>query len=409
MEEEFRFYGQLLDEQILSKILSVIREEGGDYRVISLDFGEDNTDRSSLHLSVTAGDEESLACIRGRLLLLGGEPVCPEEVSLLPAPATGVLPDAFYVTTNLSTMIFVEGRWIAVQGDEMDLVVVYDSAKKMAFSLPMAAVAAGQMVVVGEKGVKVALASQAGSEGRFSFMSSDVSAEKPKHLLLQKVVRLMRLMHSQQQKILVVAGPAVIHTGGGPFLERLIEQGWVDVLFAGNALATHDVEQALYSTSLGIPMASHHKAESHGHAHHLWAINAVRKAGSLAEAVSQGVLKKGIMHTCIMHSVPYVLAGSIRDDGPLPDVITDVIRAQQAMRKLLPGVGIVLMVGTTLHSIAVGNLLSGRVYTVCVDISPGVVTKLRDRGSRQAVGIVMDAASFFENLCRGLEGLEKGK
>jgi len=409
MEEEFRFYGQLLDEQTLSKILSVIREEMGGYRVVSLDFGKDNTDRSLLHLSVTASGEASLARIRGRLLLLGGEPVCPEEVSLLPATANGVLPDEFYVTTNLPTEIFVEGHWIAVQGDEMDLAVVYDPAKKEAFSLPMAEVAAGQMVVVGEKGIKVALANQPGSEGGFSFMSSDVSAEKPKHLLLQKVVRLMRLMRNQQQKILVVAGPAVIHTGGGPYLERLIEQGWVDVLFAGNALATHDVEQALYHTSLGIPMASHRKAESHGHAHHLWAVNAVRKAGSLVEAVSQGVVEKGIMHACIKHSVPYVLAGSIRDDGPLPDVITDVIRAQQAMRELLPGVGLVLMVGTTLHSIAVGNLLSGRVYTVCVDISPGVVTKLRDRGSRQAVGIVMDAASFFENLCRGLEGVERGK
>jgi len=405
MEEEFRFHGQLLDDLVLSRVLNIIQEEGGHYRIRSLEFGSESCQPSTLNLVVSAQNPSTLQRICSRLIPLGGETVVEEEVSLVAAPQDGVLPDLFYATTNLPTEIFVTGRWFLVQGEEMDLAIVYDPLKAKATALPMAAVSAGQLVVVGEQGVRVRPHQKTRQDTEFSFMSSDVSAEKPKHQLLQKVVRLMRLMHHRKQKILVVAGPSIIHTGGGVYLETLIKYGWIDLLFAGNALATHDVEQALFKTSLGVPMHKPHKSTSSGHAHHLWAINAIRKCGSLAAAVKQEVLREGVMHACIEKGVPFVLAGSIRDDGPLPDVLTDAIAAQNAMRELLPGVGMALLVGTTLHSIATGNLLSGRVYTVCVDINPGVVTKLRDRGSRQAVGIVMDAASFFENLCRELDCL----
>jgi lysine-ketoglutarate reductase/saccharopine dehydrogenase-like protein (TIGR00300 family) len=229
-----------------------------------------------------------------------------------------------------------------------------------------------------------------------------VSAEKPKGPLLQQVIRTLRRLKGEGKKILLVGGPAIIHTGAGPVLEQLIQQGWIDILFAGNALAVHDVEQALLGTSLGVPVSG--KADvREGHAHHLWAINAVRRAGSIAAAVDSGLLRRGVMHACVRRGTPFVLAGSIRDDGPLPDVITDVMAAQQAMRRLISGVGMAIMIGTTLHAVATGNLLPARVFTVCVDINPGVVTKLQDRGSRQSVGIVMDAASFLDQLAAGLQ------
>jgi lysine-ketoglutarate reductase/saccharopine dehydrogenase-like protein (TIGR00300 family) len=258
------------------------------------------------------------------------------------------------------------------------------------------------MVVVGEQGVRVRTLAPESTSPEFRFMASEVSAEKPKGPLLHRVLRTMRRVREEGKKILLVGGPAIVHTGAGPILEKLIHDGWVDILFAGNALAAHDIEQALLGTSLGVPVDSSSPLPA-GHAHHLWAINAIRREGSIAAAVESGLLKKGVMHACVRRGVPFVLAGSIRDDGPLPDVITDGLAAQQAMRRYVPAVGMAIMVGTTLHSVATGNLLPARVFTVCVDINPGAVTKLQDRGSRQSIGIVMDAASFLEQLAAGLK------
>jgi lysine-ketoglutarate reductase/saccharopine dehydrogenase-like protein (TIGR00300 family) len=277
--------------------------------------------------------------------------------------------------------------------------------RRTARAVPMAEVRTGELVVVGEEGMQVAVPPRDADPEAFRFMASEVSAEKPKGPLLRRVVRTLRRLKGEGKKVLLVGGPAIIHTGAGPVLERLILQGWIDILFAGNALAVHDIEQALFGTSLGVPI-SENAAVREGHAHHLWAINAVRRAGSIAAAVDSGLLHRGVMHACVQRRIPFVLAGSIRDDGPLPDVITDAIAAQQAMRALIPGVGMAILVGSTLHAVATGNLLPARVFTVCVDINPGVVTKLRDRGSRQSVGIVMDAASFLEQLAAGLQ--EKG-
>lgn len=405
MERDIRLYGHLLDDHLLSRLLDVIGSLGGNYRLLALDLGRTSRDPSEAVVRIIAPDAAAMEEILLRALELGAVPVLPEPARLEPAPADGVLPERFYATTNLPTEVLVGGKWLALAGEEMDLAVVVEPVRGDAHSVPMAEVRAGELVVVGDEGVRVQPPPRDADPQAFRFMASEVSAEKPKEPLLRRVVRTLRRVKARGEKVLLVGGPAIIHTGAGPVLERLIEAGWVDLLFAGNALAAHDIEQALLGTSLGVPVAGRHPRRE-GHAHHLWAINAVRRAGSIKAAVDSGLLRRGVMHACVRRLVPFVLAGSIRDDGPLPDVITDAVAAQRAMRALLPGVGMAIMVGTTLHAVATGNLLPARVFTVCVDLNPAVVTKLQDRGSRQSVGIVMDAACFLEQLARGLEANE---
>lgn len=403
MEQQVVLRGHLIDDQILSAVLDAIGSLGAEYEIVKLTVGRTRKDSSEALLQVTAPNDKVLSEVLEHIAVLGAEPVVSEPACLEPAPADGALPKHFYATTNLPTEVLVAGKWLAVSEEEMDLALVVAPELDRVKALPMTAVKAGDQVIVGEQGVRVSYPPREAGEHAFRFMSSGVSAEKPKGPLLQQVVAAVRRIKQAGKKVLLVGGPAIVHTGAGPTLEGLIRQGWIDVLFAGNALAAHDIEQALFGTSLGVPVCGDRASRS-GHAHHLWAINAIRGAGSIEKAVASGLLRSGVMQACVSHRVPFVLAGSIRDDGPLPEVITDVLVAQSAMRKQLAGVGLALMIGTTLHAIATGNLLPARVFTVCVDINPGVVTKLRDRGSRQSLGIVMDAASFLEQLTRGLEG-----
>lgn len=402
MQQQVVLRGHLIDNQILSRVLDVIIRLGASYEIAQLTIGQTRQDASEALLQVTAGDAVLLERVLKEIGSLGAGPEVSQEAHLESAPADGILPPRFYATTNLPTEVLVAGKWQVVSEEEMDLalVVAPDSCRTRA--VPMAEVKAGDRVVVGEQGVRVRYPARETEQHAFRFMSSGVSAEKPKGLLLQQVVAAVKRTKKEGKKILLVGGPAIVHTGAGPVLEGLIRQGWIDLLFAGNALAVHDIEQALFGTSLGVPIRDD-RPSCAGHAHHLWAINAIRAAGSIESAVATGVLNSGIMHACITQGVPFVLAGSIRDDGPLPDVITDALAAQRAMRARVAGVGLAFMIGTTLHAIATGNLLSARVFTVCVDINPGVVTKLHDRGSRQSLGIVMDAASFLEQLARGLD------
>jgi lysine-ketoglutarate reductase/saccharopine dehydrogenase-like protein (TIGR00300 family) len=401
MEQQVLLRGHLIDDQILSRVLDAIGRLGAEHEIVRLTVGRTRQDSSEALLQVTAPNAEVLAEVLERIAVLGAEPVVPRPACLEPAPADGVLPERFYATTNLPTEVLVAGQWLVVTEEEMDLALVVAPESDRVRALPMTEVKAGDQVVVGEQGVRVSYPSREAGEHTFRFMSSGVSAEKPKGPLLQQVVGAVRRIKQAGKKVLLVGGPAIVHTGAGPILEELIRQGWIDVLFAGNALAAHDIEQALFGTSLGVPVCGDRPSRA-GHAHHLWAINAIRGAGSIEAAVASGLLPRGIMQACVTHQVPFVLAGSIRDDGPLPEVITDVLAAQRAMRAQLAGVGLAFMIGTTLHAIATGNLLPARVFTVCVDINPGVVTKLHDRGSRQSLGIVMDAASFLEQLARGL-------
>jgi lysine-ketoglutarate reductase/saccharopine dehydrogenase-like protein (TIGR00300 family) len=314
----------------------------------------------------------------------------------------GAFPEDFHSTTNHRTFVRLQGEWIEVRDQEMDCGIRLDPKARTAACVPMVEVRKGDCIVVGHEGLRVQAADTGIRRSLFEFMASPVSSEKPKGLTVKEVAAAMRQTRAAGQKILAVLGPAVVHTGSRDHVGELIRRGFLNVLFAGNALATHDIEQALYGTSLGISMDKGLPTEE-GHEHHLRAINTIRRLGGIAAAVAQGRLTSGIMYECVKHRIPFVLAGSIRDDGPLPEVITDVLAAQNQMREhIRAGVGFCLMVATMLHSIAVGNLLPGWIKVACVDINPATVTKLMDRGSIQTVGIVTDAEPFLRELVREL-------
>jgi lysine-ketoglutarate reductase/saccharopine dehydrogenase-like protein (TIGR00300 family) len=324
-----------------------------------------------------------------------------------PAPADGILPEEFYATTHLPTQIRLKERWVEVDGIEMDLAIRVDEQRSTAHTIPMGEVREGNQIVVGREGVRVTPLQRPSERDVFGFMESQVSAERPHGHVIADIASRMRHLREQRRqgrpdsKVLLAGGPAIIHAGGREALTWLIERGFVHVLFCGNALAAHDMEADLYGTSLGYGLSAG-RAVRHGHEHHLRTINRIRAIGSIEAAITSGVITHGIMAACVRQGVPVVMSGTIRDDGPLPGVITDSILAQNAMRSLIPGVGLALLVASTLHSIATGNLLPATVPTVCVDVNPSVPTKLADRGSFQAVGLVMDAASFLTEVARVL-------
>ena len=400
--EDIKLEGHIIDSLLLPRVLDLILEQGGDYCFLHFQMGRTKNDPSSALLRVSATTEEALTRILRQVQQQGAEVVEQEDATLEPAPADGVFPDNFYSTTNLETDIRLHGRWIPVMWPEMDCGIVVDPAGGAARTAPVAAVRAGELVVVGTKGIRVTPLSRDRTSRLFGFMGSAVSSEKPKRLVVARVARLMRQVRSEGKKIIAVLGPAVVHTGATPALTRLVANGWIDVVFGGNAVAVHDIEVALFGTSLGISLAEGESVEG-GHEHHLRAINTIRRCGGIRQAVEQGVLRSGLFHELVRREVPYVLAGSIRDDGPLPDVITDSVAAQQAMREHVRGAGLCLMLSSMLHSIATGNLLPASVATVCVDINPAVVTKLADRGSFQTVGIVTDVGLFLDELAEQLE------
>jgi lysine-ketoglutarate reductase/saccharopine dehydrogenase-like protein (TIGR00300 family) len=402
--ETVEITGHLMDSGILSRVLDDIREYGGDHRIEHVEIGHDKDDSSYARISVIAPDEESLHRMLMRLQTRGVNLVDPGEAVVKPVSQAGVFPDGFYSTTNLDTHVRLDGRWLRVDNPEMDcgLVVDHDRTPPRVYTLPMSDVVVGMEVVCGAAGVKVKTPTPVTGEGDvFGFMESDVSSEKPQGLLVRQVAEGMREARAAGRRVLWVGGPGVVHTGAAPAMVALVRAGFVDVLFAGNALATHDIESSLYGTSLGVDLALG-KGVEHGHEHHIRALNTIRKCGSIKQAVDDGVLTGGIMHALVTHDKEFVLVGSVRDDGPLPDVYTDVIEGQRAMRAQLYDVGFCLMVATMLHSVATGNILPASVPLVCVDINPATVTKLADRGSSQARGIVTDVGLFLEQLAMEL-------
>jgi lysine-ketoglutarate reductase/saccharopine dehydrogenase-like protein (TIGR00300 family) len=392
--------GHLMDTGILSRVLNDVRDYGGDHVIERIDVGHNADDVSYARIRVVHDDEDSLQRLLMQLQTRGVNLVDPGEVTLAPVDRAGVFPEGFYSTTNLETQVRYQGHWVTVDNPEMDcgLVVSGGDGDVRVFTLPMSDVQPGMQVVCGPQGVKVtAPTTNPRDLETFGFMESDVSSEKPQTLLVQQVADGIRDAKRAGKRVLWVGGPGIVHTGAAPALVALVEADFVDVLFAGNALATHDIESSLYGTSLGVDLQVGRGVE-HGHEHHIRALNTIRRAGSIADAVEQGVLTGGIMHALVTRHKDFVLVGSVRDDGPLPDVYTDVIEGQRAMRAHLADVGFCVMMATMLHSVATGNILPASVPLVCVDINPATVTKLADRGSSQAKGIVTDVGLFLEQL-----------
>jgi len=404
--ETLEITGHVIDSMLFTRILDQVREALADYVIEQFDVGRTPVDPSYARLKIITEDPERLEGLVQSLMGLGMTRVDTGEARLVPADMDGVLPDGFYSSTNLETEVRVDGRWLSVEHPEMDCAIVVRDGR--ARTMPMSDVVKGDLVVVGSLGIRVQPRDRGRAGEVFEFMSSQVSSEKPQGLIVRRVAAAVQTTRARGEKILWVAGPAVVHTGAGPAVVRLIQAGYMDVLFAGNALATHDIEGALYGTSLGVNLAEGIGVE-HGHEHHIRALNTIRRCGSISKAVEQGVLTSGIMHACVVHGVDYVLGGSVRDDGPLPDTITDVIDAQRQMRSLLPGVGCAIMVATMLHSIATGNMLPAAVPLVCVDINAATLTKLADRGSTQTTGVVTDVGLFLGALADELAPVHAGR
>jgi lysine-ketoglutarate reductase/saccharopine dehydrogenase-like protein (TIGR00300 family) len=398
--ETVEIRGHVMDTGVLARVLDDVLEYGGEYTIARLDLGRQHHDESYARIEVGSDDAVGLQRILMRLQIHGVNQVDPGELVVRPAEKDGVFPEDFYSTTNLETLIKLDGAWVRVSQPEMDCgLVVRDGAAR---TIPVSDVRAGDPIVCGASGVRVLLPVQEDTDDdSFGFMSSEVSSERPQALQVRQIADQMREVKAAGKRVLWVAGPAIVHTGAAPAMAALVQAGYVDVLFAGNALATHDIESALYGTSLGVDLARG-RGVPHGHEHHIRAINTIRRCGSIADAVKDDVLTSGVMHAMVAAGREFVLVGSVRDDGPLPDVYTDVIEGQRAMRAQLADVGFCIVVATMLHGIATGNILPASIPLVCVDINPATVTKLADRGSAQAIGIVTDIGLFFEQLAREL-------
>ena len=402
-KQEIEVRGHLIDSMILTRIFDKIMDLNGDFQVLEFNVGKKKKESSYARLLVQGGDQHHLHQILESLYREGAQPVSVQQVTLEPAYKDMVMPDNFYSTTNNATQIYYDGSWVDVEGMMMDKCIVVDTKKKTAACKMIRDIKKGEMIVVGERGVKI-IPQERPREGIdiFQFMSSSSSSERPTQQIARKVANDLYHRKRYGGKIIVVAGPVLIHSGAAESFAKLIRMGYVNGLLAGNALAVHDVENALMGTSLGMHVIDGTLA-IRGHRNHMEAINEIFKAGSLKAMVEKGILKKGIMYECIMNNIPFVLAGSIRDDGPIPDVLTDVVEAQREYKKVMKGTKMVLMLSTMLHSIAVGNMLPAKVKVIAVDISQPVVTKLLDRGTSQAVGIVTDVGAFLPIVVQYLE------
>lgn len=399
VSETVQAEGHLIDSGNFQSILTTIVEHGSEYEILRFDVGRKNEEGSHLTLRLTTDTPARLHDLLAKLSVFGCYVEGTPEVKLRAADMDGAAPEDFYSTTNHRTAVFLGGQWVAADDQRMDAVLVVSAGRVACRKLRD--IKQGDQVVCGMQGIRVAPDVQQRDKPSFGFMSNEVSSERRVETVVARVADMLRQVKAANGRIAFVAGPVVVHTGGSQYFCELIAMGYVDALLAGNALAVHDIEVALSGTSLGIDLSSGHPVE-HGHRNHMRAINAVRRAGGIGAAVAAGVLTSGIMHACHTHHVPYILAGSIRDDGPLPETMMDLTAAQDAYGKALANVDVVVMLSSMLHSIGVGNMLPSWVKVICVDINPAVVTKLSDRGSTQTVGVVTDVGLFLHQLAQRL-------
>jgi lysine-ketoglutarate reductase/saccharopine dehydrogenase-like protein (TIGR00300 family) len=396
----FRAKGHLIDSGLLSDALEAVQAAGATYRVVRLEIGRQRQDESDLELEVSAPDSESFERVLADLMSLGLSETETQDAQWQAVDIAGTAPEGFYSTTNLATEVRVDGEWLPVQQQRMDATIVRDGDTLRCVKLRDLEV--GQQVVVGFAGIRVTPhTTRKLQEGKFGFMQGGVSSERRLAAQVEDVVREWRRVRKEGRKVILVAGPVVVHVGAAPTLAAILRAGLVDGLLSGNALAVHDVEVAMYGTSLGVELATGRPAV-HGHMHHMRAINLIRRAGSIPRAVEKGLLRTGVMHACVEANVPFCLAGSIRDDGPLPDTEMDLIKAQGGYARILENAGLVVILSSMLHGIGTGNMIAADVLTVCVDIHPAVVSKLSDRGSAQSQGIVTDVGAFLAVLAEQL-------
>ena len=395
--------GHLIDSMILTRIFDKIMDLKGDFNVLEFKIGKRKNELSYARLMVHGKNKKHLDQLLATLYIEGAQPVVIEEVLIKPAPEDMVMPSDFYSTTNNSTQIYYSNEWIDVRNMMMDKCIAIDIKLRTAECKMIREVRKGDMIVVGERGVKV-LPEERPRQGIdiFQFMSSSSSSERPTLQIARKIAMDIHLTKKAGGKIIVTAGPVVVHSGAAESLAKMIRMGYVNGLLSGNALAVHDIENALMGTSLGMNVKDGTLAVR-GHRNHMLAINEVFKAGSIENMVRKRILKSGIMYECIVNKIPFVLCGSIRDDGPIPDVVADILEAQRQYKEILKGANLVLMLSTMLHSIAVGNMLPAKVKVVALDISQPVVTKLLDRGTTQAIGVVSDVGAFLPMVVQQLE------
>ncbi|UBF24905.1 TIGR00300 family protein [Kovacikia minuta CCNUW1] len=404
-----RMEGHLLDAGLINQALDLIVEGGGSFQVLNFNLGEQRQSTSSAEVKVTAPSHEVMETLMTQLIDLGAVPP-PQELcdsNLETVTQTGVAPDDFYVTTIYPTEVRVRCEWVKVQNQRMDGAIVVDEENLTARCKILRDLQVGDRIIVGVDGIRTIRKTESREQRNtqeFSFMGAGVSSERRVELVVEQIAWELRQIRDQGGKVVVTAGPVVIHTGGGEHLAKLIREGYVQALLGGNAIAVHDIEQSMMGTSLGVDMKRGVSVRG-GHRHHLKVINAIRRCGSIAQAVEQGVLTSGIFYECVHHNVPFSLAGSIRDDGPLPDTHMDLIKAQEDYARLIEGADLILMLSSMLHSIGVGNMTPAGVKMVCVDINPAVVTKLSDRGSVESVGVVTDVGLFLSLLVQQLTKL----
>jgi len=396
---EIELEGHIIDSLILTKVFDTIMDMGGTFEVLEFDIGKHTEDESYAYLLVKGRDQGHLDEILTQLHRYGANLPEIDDAEWERAPDDRVVPKNFYSTTNHRTYVRVDGDWVEVDGIEMDCSVVVESDG--AVCKPINKVEEGDRVVVGEVGIRVVPPERPRRQSAFEFMGSEISSEKPSETLIDQVASEIRKTKEEGGKIVVVAGPAVVHTGTSDDLADMIREGFVDSLLTGNGFAVHDVERNLYGTSLGVDLEENEPVGG-GHKHHIYAISKVVREGSIEEAVESGRVEGGAMYECVKNDVDFVLAGSIRDDGPLPDTLTDTMEAQDAIREQVRDADMVIMMASMLHSIATGNVLPSWVKTVCIDIDQATVTKLMDRGTAQAIGIVTDIGVFLPELSERL-------
>jgi lysine-ketoglutarate reductase/saccharopine dehydrogenase-like protein (TIGR00300 family) len=398
-QEVVEAQGHLIDSHVMEQIFDQVVEFGGRFEVEEFRVGRTNSDASYLRLKVEANERAVMERLLQQLLGLGCSPVDGGDAVLGAVERDRCAPDDFYSTTNHRTLVRHRQQWIEVEKQRMDALVVVADGR--AACRRMRDLRTGDQVVVGMRGIRVVPESKERDRLAFAFMSNGISSERQVETAVRQTATLIEQTLEQGLKVVVVAGPVVVHTGGVQGLAQLIRSGFVHALLSGNALGVHDIEAALFGTSLGVRLADG-RQEEHGHRNHMRAINAIYHCGGIAPAVESGRLRSGVLYECVKKGVPFVLAGSLRDDGPLPDTITDMNAAQDAYAEQLKGAGLVLCLGSMLHSIATGNMLPSWVKIVCVDINPAVATKVSDRGTGQAVGVVTDVGLFLDMLSRAL-------